>query len=355
MQSDSQVLIVGGGIAGLTAALSLSHLNIRSTIVEKSERLGGFAVQYTCKATDACVKCGACIVCEKIGQVDEDPRIDVHTHSRIDRVGKSDILRASIVQSSSIGDPRTFDCEAQAVIIASGFSPFDPQRMPYGYKNLSNVVTNLDLERMLRQNSIPECPSDGRTPDRMAFVQCVGSRDAKLGHLWCSKVCCASALRMARLIKMRRPETEIAFFYIDVQTFGKTFQQFYNGVKNEISMFRAIPGEVYRTPEDRLKVVYYETGAAESREALFDMLVLSIGITPSEESREIAAMFGLAVEESGFIASEDKGTAATDGGIFVAGTATGPMSIAESIASADRAALAAAVFLKAAVKQHHQT
>ena len=351
MQSDSQVLIVGGGIAGLTAALGLSHLNIRSVIVEQSDRLGGFAAQYTCKATDACVKCGACIVSEKIGQVIEDPRIEVHTNSRIDRVEKPDNFRASISQSPSTGETHAFDCEAQAVIIASGFSPFDPQRMPYGYKKLPNVVTNLDLERMLRQSSVPECPSDGRTPARMAFVQCVGSRDAKLGHPWCSKVCCASALRMARLIKMRCPETEIAFFYIDVQTFGKTFQQFYDDVKYEIGMIRAIPGEVYRTPEDRLKVVFYDTGAAENREELFDMLVLSIGITPSAESRNMAAMFGLATVESDFIPSNDKDAAATDGGIFTAGTVGGPMCIAESIASADQAALAAAVFLKAAVKQ----
>ena len=97
MQSDSQVLIIGGGIAGLTAALSLSQMNIRSVIVEQSDRLGGFTAQYTCKATDACVKCGACIVCEKIGQVDADPQIEVLTDSRINKVektGDSSIHRA---------------------------------------------------------------------------------------------------------------------------------------------------------------------------------------------------------------------------------------------------------------------
>jgi heterodisulfide reductase subunit A len=346
MQSDSQVLILGGGIAGLAAALSLSHLSIRSAIVEQSAQLGGFAAQYTCKATEACVKCGACIVSEKIRQVTEDPRIEVFTDSRIGRVDNSDQFQATIEKTSSTGETREIHCEVRAVIIATGFHPFDPQRMHYGYKKFPNVVTNLDLERMMRRCSVPERPSDGRTPDRMAFVQCVGSRDAKLGHLWCSKVCCASALRMARLIKMRRPETAMTFFYIDVQTFGKTFQQFYDDAKNEIVMTRAIPGDVYRTPEDRLKVVYYDADAAESREELFDMLVLSVGITSSINSTGLAAMFDLTADESGFIAPVSSGSG---GGVFTAGAVRGPMSIAESIASADRAALAAAVFLGTAV------
>ena len=351
MQSDSQVLILGGGIAGLTAALSLSHLNIRSIIVEQSTQLGGFAAQYTCKATEACVKCGACIVSEKIRRVVEDPRIEVFTDSRIVRVDKSDNFQAVIVMTSSTGKPREINCAARAVIIAAGFQPFDPQRMHYGYKKFPNVVTNLDLERMMRRSSVPERPSDGRAPGRMAFVQCVGSRDAKLGHLWCSRVCCASALRMARLIKMRRPETEMTFFYIDVQTFGKTFQRFYDDVKNEIVMIRAIPGDVYRTPEDRLKVVFYDAGAAESREALFDMLVLSVGITPAAKNTGMAAMFDLTTDESGFLATASYENGATGCGVYTAGAVRGPMSIAESMASADQAALAAAVFLGTAVKR----
>lgn len=350
MQSDSQVLILGGGIAGLTAALSLSQLNIRSAIVEQSDQLGGFAAQYTCKATNACVKCGACIVSEKIRQVVEDPRIEVFTDSRIGRVDKSDHFQATVEKISSTGKPQEIHCKVRAVIIATGFHPFDPQRMHYGYKKFPNVVTNLDLERMLRRRSVPERPSDGRAPDRMAFVQCVGSRDAKLGHLWCSKVCCASALRLARLIKMRRPETEITFFYIDVQTFGKTFQRFYDDVKNEIIMTRAIPGDVYRTPDDRLKVVFYDADAAESREEVFDILVLSVGITPSVKNADMAALFELTKIESGFIATERSGSG---GGVYTAGTVHGPMSIAESIASADRAALEAAVFLDPSVNFKH--
>ena len=350
MQLDKKVLISGGGITGLTAAISLSELNIRSVIIEQASQLGGFAAQYTCKATDACVKCGACMVAEKIDQVLTDPNIEVYSDSRITNVDKGDhSFTATIEPSASSEAIDEFQCRAQAVIIASGFDPFNPQRMPYGYSKFPDVLTNLELEKMLRKNSVPKCPSNGRAPERIAFIQCVGSRDSKLGHLWCSKVCCASALRMSHLIKMRRPQTEIVFFYIDVQTFGKTFQQFYDDVQKEVTMIRAIPGDVYGTPEGQLQVVYYDISAEKSREKQFDMLVLSVGITPSKESNELANMFGLVTDETGFISSGSNSAQKTGGGVFAAGAVTGPKSIAESITSADKAALEAASFLNSEV------
>jgi heterodisulfide reductase subunit A len=346
MQSNNQVLIIGGGVAGLTAALSLSRLDIRTVIVEKSDRLGGWAAQYTCKATDACVSCGACTVSAKVDLAYADPLIEVHTGSRVCRIDKQTHFQATIEQVSPSSLTGEVVCECGAVILASGFQPYDPRRMPYGYNTFANVLTNLDLERMLRRDSVPTRPSDGRVPKRMAFVQCVGSRDVKLGHPWCSKVCCASALRMARLIKMRCPDTEITLFYIDVQTFGSTFQRFYDDVKNEVRMIRAIPGDVFRTAEDRLKVVFYDAGAAESREEPFDMLVLSVAITPSPENHRLAATLGLAADETGFIPSDTGDAAAPLQGVFTAGTVMEPMGIAEAAASADRAAWKAASFLR---------
>jgi heterodisulfide reductase subunit A len=184
----------------------------------------------------------------------------------------------------------------------------------------------------------------------MAFVQCVGSRDAKLGHLWCSKVCCASALRMARLIKKRRPETEVTFFYIDVQTFGQEFQRFYDDVRKEVHMIRAIPGDVYRTPDDRLTVVYYDFYTEQSREEPYDMLVLSIGITPADDARDLAAKVNLPTRSSGFLPVTANGGNPEFPGVFAAGTVCGPMSIAESVADGDRAAQAAAAYLHGNVR-----
>ncbi|MBW2365724.1 MAG: hypothetical protein JRF25_11850, partial [Deltaproteobacteria bacterium] len=98
----------------------------------------------------------------------------------------------------------TLSAHANAVILATGFKPFNPVDKPYGYGKFKNVITNLDMERMLRRDGRAIKPSNGVEADRIAFIQCVGSRDAKLNHLWCSKVCCGSALRMAGLVKARQ-------------------------------------------------------------------------------------------------------------------------------------------------------
>jgi heterodisulfide reductase subunit A len=350
MTTKKEVLIIGGGVAGLSAALGLSRVGIRSVLVEKQVCLGGYAAQYACKATSACVKCGACMVMEKISRTAEDPNIEVLTGSRIDQISRTEGFETVIAQATSGARRRHQTRETGAVILACGFKPFDPENKPYGYKRFANVVTNLDLERMLREKSVPLRPSDGAAPARMAFVQCVGSRDALLGHLWCSRVCCASALRMARLIKMRRPATEITFFYIDVQTFGQEFQRFYDDVREEVHMIRAIPGDVYRTPDDRLTVVYYDFKSEQSREEPFDMLVLSIGITPSADARDLAAKVNLPTASSGFIpVAANSGNPATPG-VFAAGTVCGPMSIAESVAAGDRAAQAAAAYLHVKIR-----
>lgn len=350
MTAKKEVLIIGGGVAGLSAALGLSRVGIRSVLVEKQVCLGGYAAQYACKATSACVKCGACMVMERISRTVEDPNIDVLTGSRIDQISRTEGFETVITQETSDGRTRHQTRETGAVILACGFKPFDPENKPYGYKRFANVVTNLDLERMLREKSVPLRPSDGAAPARMAFVQCVGSRDAQLGHLWCSKVCCASALRMARLIKMRRPATEITFFYIDVQTFGQEFQRFYDDVREEVHMMRAIPGDVYRTPDDRLTVVYYDFKSEQSREEPFDMLVLSIGITPAADARDLAAKVNLPTTSSGFIpVAANSGNPETPG-VFAAGTVCGPMSIAESVAAGDRAAQAAAAYLHVKIR-----
>jgi len=155
---------------------------------------------------------------------------------------------------------------------------------------------------------------------------------------------------MARLIKMRRPATEITFFYIDVQSFGQEFQRFYNDVREEVHMIRAIPGDVYRTPDDRLTVVHYDFKSEQSREEPFDMLVLSIGITPAADSRDLAAKVNLPTASSGFIpVAANSGNPETPG-VFAAGTVCGPMSIADSVAAGDRAAQAAAAYLHVKIR-----
>lgn len=338
--AEKRITVIGGGIAGLTAARDLARLGAAVTLVEKSDRLGGHAGEYGCKAAGRCVKCGACMVEEAIREVTATSAIEIRLSSFISGVHRNGAYTLAL-QDAGNPSAEPVDLRADAVILATGFRPFDPREKPYGYGKFPNVITNLELEGMLRSSDRAVRPSDGQWPERMAFIQCVGSRDAKLGHLWCSQVCCASALRMAAWIKERRPETEITFFYIDIQTFGRDFETFHRSVKEIVTPVRTLPGDVFPLPEDRLRVVYFDPFDRRTVEGDVDLLVLSVGLVPGDDARGLAEQFGLRLTEDGFLAPPDPGN-----GVFPAGTAAGPMSIPDAVASAGHAAAAAARFLQ---------
>jgi heterodisulfide reductase subunit A len=336
------VLIIGGGIAGLTAAGELAKLDYRVDLIEKEAVLGGYARQFTCKATDECVKCGACMVEERIDVAMSHPAIHLHLGTTIRKIEKDRRFLITFLDK----DGTENNCEEDAVIIATGFQPFNPENKPYGYKIFDDVITNLDLEKMLRQEGTITRPSDGSFPEKMAFIQCVGSRDASLNHLWCSKVCCASALRMSNLIRSKNTSTDITFFYIDVQTFGKKFQSYYNGITETTRMIRAIPGDIFKTDGGRLKLTYMPVDEEDQMEEEFDMVILSIGITPGVDNKMVAEKIGLKSSDTGFWDNLDDCYMTPVRGVFAAGTASGPKSITESIADAGRCAFEVVKYLK---------
>ena len=338
---DKNVLVIGGGVAGLSAALELAGLGIGVEIVEKADEPGGHAGQFACKATDTCAKCGACIVEEKIKSALLNPKINIHTGVQLDGIQKQDRFSADFTDKK--GEKHSL--MADAVILATGFHAFEPVNKPYGYGMFNNVITNLELERMLRKNGSIIRPSDQKVPGRLAMIQCVGSRDEKLNHLWCSKVCCGSALRMARLIKSRQPAVEITFFYMDIQTFGKDFQTFYPKVQNDVKMIRAIPGDIYRTEDDRLRVNYFLAGSEKGIEDLFEMVVLSVGIIPGLDNSALAAMLDVPLDSSGFFSGSGDNGKDESSAVFHTGTTKGPMSIADAVADAGRVAWEVVLYL----------
>ena len=397
-----KVLVIGGGVAGLAAASELADLDIDVEIVEQSDFPGGHAIQYACKATDQCVKCGACMVEEKLDRVVQHPKIKMMTGTRVQNVSKSEDFSVSLLKKPVFIDPEkcsncgicfekcpekgavlkgfsknhvpfyaisdekclylkdqscticreacpegaidldagetTESTHANAVILATGFKPFNPVSKPYGYGKFKNVITNLEMERMLRTDGRALKPSNGVEAGSIAFIQCVGSRDAKLNHLWCSKVCCGSALRMAGLVKARQPETQITFFYMDVQTFGRDFDEFYTKIRKDVRLIRAIPGDIYPAGNDQLQVTFLDNTSSETLQEEFDLVVLSVGMTPCQDMQETAETLKLQLAETGFVEQTDKGGLTSEKGIFTAGAVSGPMSIPESIASAGKTA-----------------
>ena len=345
---DKKALIIGAGPAGLSAAIELAKRNIDSILIERSPSAGGHGIYFACKAAESCVKCGACMAEEKIREAQKNPRITIISGARIKSI--SPLAPFSITFQT---DGKKRSASGDALILATGFKPFDPENKPYGYKRFKNVVTHLELEKIIRETGMARRPSDGKPPDRIAFVQCVGSRDSSLGHVWCSKICCGSALRMAALIKSKRPETQVAFFYIDVQNFGKDFVSFYEKIKNEIRMIRSIPGDIFEISGQGLSMSWFDKETDAPVEQIVDMAVLSVGMTPRrpEFLSDLLLSAPLLSEQAekqngnGFI-SESETARLADRGIFVAGAAQGPMNIEDSISHGELSALNAAAHIK---------
>ncbi|MFO7884750.1 MAG: FAD-dependent oxidoreductase [Desulfobacteraceae bacterium] len=371
-----KVMVVGGGIAGLTAAWELSRQNINVELVEKTCFLGGHSIGFTCKATEKCQQCGACSVEQMLANVVKEPLINVHLRTEVKEMVKSGGIKAVLTKTAF--DPETpkvltgfsrynnplyvetakgvngapegvvniedlgteGEIAVDAVVLATGYTPFDPgKKATYGYGQWENVITGMELEHMLRENSTIVRPSDGKAPEKIAFIQCVGSRDERLGNLWCSEVCCAYAMRMSANIKYNRPDTDISIFYIDIQNTGKEFPVFYEKIKTDVRFVRTIPVDIYPLENDRLQLRHMieEDGIPVSEE--YDLVVLSVGIMPGDDTQRIADVFDTPVNEDGFLDSN------APQGVFIAGTAAGPGSIADTIADSGKTAFEAMKYL----------
>ncbi|MBF0210943.1 MAG: CoB--CoM heterodisulfide reductase iron-sulfur subunit A family protein [Desulfamplus sp.] len=376
MNSQSQkVLVLGGGIAGLTAAWELSRQNISVELVEKSCFLGGHSIGFTCKATDRCQQCGACSVEEMLKNVVNEPLINVHLRTELKGLNKAgssykitlqksdiDLPVAQITQRANGKAAKGFSkhnnplyvtesdknnmgsqCEVDvdALIVATGYSPFDPNRKStYGYGKWANVITGLDLENIIRENGALLRPSDGQKPAKVAFIQCVGSRDERLGNLWCSEVCCPYAMRMAGSVKHDNPDAQITMFYIDIQNTAKEFPVFYEKIKQNIRFVRTIPVDIYPLENNCLELRHMaEDEGAPSSES-FDLVVLSVGIMPGKDTGKISEITAIPINQDGFFDSTS-----SDLGCFVAGTAKGPGSIATTMADAGKTAFEAMRYL----------
>ncbi len=338
--TDRNVLVIGGGVAGITAALELAEMGISPTVVERESHLGGQASVFACKASEKCNKCFACVVDNQVQEVTRAPRVEIMTESTLEKVaGEPGRFKAQVRSKD-----REVRLNASAILVATGIDFFDARQKPeYGYGLFQNVITAKDLDEMLRSRGGVFRPSDGQIPSKIAFFQCVGSRDETIGHLWCSKVCCAYALRFMRAIRYQNPDIQTSFFYIDIQPLGRSFESLLHACRQDEGMrlIRSLPSKVYghRTSTD-LRMRFIDPVSGEIVEEGFDLVVLSIGMTPRQDAQRVADFLHIPKNEEGFYQSPPH-----QSGVFLSGACKGPRDIGSSMVDAKATAQRIVQFL----------
>ena len=341
MVEKTDVLIIGGGISGITVALELAQVGIPTTLVEREPTIGGLSSSFCCKASESCNKCFACVVDKRISEIRGRQNISILTGTEpIGLNGSSGEYTVSLKR----GNQRV-DLKASAIVVAAGVDPYDAsQKVEYGYRRFKNVITAKDLDEMLRYRGRLLRPSDGQLPKSVAFFQCVGSRDESIGNLYCSQVCCAYALRLIKAIRFQYPEVKATFLYMDIQPAGTSFQTFLTACREDkgIRLIRSLPSKVYHSPLfDTLRVRFIDPQKGEVVEETFNLIVLSVGMVLKNGAKSLTQIFGLSLTEDGFITSPP-----SNSGVFVTGACTGPKDIDRSILHAKSAAFLVHQYLK---------
>ena len=420
-----RVLVVGGGIAGVQAALDLGEMGIEALLVERGPSIGGRMAQLD--KTFPTNDCAMCILSPKLVEAGAHPYVRILTNTDVLAIeGEPPTLSVTVrrrpryvdiekctgcgacTEKCPVRVPDPFNvglgmtkciavpfpqavpaaamidetrclyltrgtcqvcskvCEADAidydqvaaterlevgsVILAAGTSEFDAvQKGEYGYRTFPNVVTSLEFERILSASGPTRGhvlrPSDGVEPKRIAFLQCVGSRDRQVGNEYCSSICCMQAAKDAIILGEHLDDVETSVFFMDVRAFGKGFDRFIDKAETErgCRFLRARISSVEADPAtDNILVQYTPDGSGTVTEA-FDLLVLSLGLVTKPDQRRALERLGISLDSSGFVpvpTFEPIRTARP--GVFVCGAVSGPKDIPESVVEASAAAAEAA-------------
>ena len=249
--------------------------------------------------------------------------------------------------------PLDVELPVGAVILAPGSEEFDATlKDEYGYHTFPNVISSIELERILSASGPTQGhvqrPSDGKEPSRVAFLQCVGSRDMQVGNDYCSAVCCTQAAKDSIILTEHLHGVESTVFCMDVRAFGKGFDRFVDRARQEhdVRFLRARVSSVEVDPDTDNLIIRYTMDDGSLHEETFDLLVLSVGMQPSRSIKDTIRRLGIATEEHGFVAtSAFDPLSSSRRGVLVCGTAGGPRDIPESVIQASGASSAALTLL----------
>ncbi|MHA1229820.1 MAG: hydrogenase iron-sulfur subunit [Candidatus Helarchaeota archaeon] len=423
------VLIIGGGISGIKAALNLGDMGIKTYLIEREPSIGGHMAMYD--KTFPTMDCSICILAPLMVEVNQHKNVELITYSEVkeieghigDYLVKIEKKPRFVDESLCIGcietcssvcpvevpedynggfstrkaiylqfpqavpmvaviDPKAcIGCRAcetfcdrnainfnqkselieinvGAIIVAAGFDTFDPTvYAEYGYNVYKNVITGLEMERFLTPSGPTKGqilrPSDGKIAKRVAFIQCVGSRDENKNRPGCSRVCCMYAMKQAMEIKERIPDAKIDVYYIDIRAYGKGYEQFWQRIINEyrVRFIRGRVSKVVENPKTHSLILKAEnTLTMELIKEEYDLVVLSVGVDPPKGIKELAGKLNIALDPEGFLLEDHSKLRASEStvkGIYLAGCVQGPKDIQDSIAHAEGAAIKAATLVKA--------
>ncbi|MCM1041469.1 MAG: FAD-dependent oxidoreductase [Bacteroides sp.] len=332
---ENVIVVIGGGPAGMEASLSLAGRGHKVYLVEKTKALGGHLARWDRlfpqldEAKD--------VLNEMLNAVREaDDKIEVIYEAEVQSLKRR--MRGLEVMLSN----RRL-LQADAVLVCSGFELFRAQRKEeYGYGIYENVLTSADLEERFRQKKV--LCADGRVPEKVAFVHCVGSRDEKVDHTYCSKVCCVTAVKQACEIKELYPQAEVFNLYMDLRMFDRYFEQMYHKAQSHygVHFVRGRLSEVSETAEGKLQIKTEDTLLGRPMRLIVDMLVLMVGMQACAQAAELSENLDLKISASDhFFETKDlflKGNYAHSKGVFLAGACTGPKSLPDTLQDARSAA-----------------
>ncbi len=355
------VLVIGAGVAGIQASLDLAESGYQVYLIERKGNLMGAVADNCCKGVEECNRCMLCQVSEKTLQVITHPQITLFRHGEVIKVeGEAGHFIATIRRLPEINergcpicdklplypvpnksDPEEIKVDVAGVVMAIGFKLFDPIALPeYGYGKYKDVITAVELEKMIHERIGLFCPSDGRIPRRIAFIQCVGSRDPKIGNPWCSAACCSFALKESIVVKEYVKDLEPTIFFMDQRPYGKDSERYLHRAKEQLGIkyIRSGVSKIEERVDGKGLVVTYTDERGGVKTAEFDMVALSIGLECAAAAKKLSRDFGMELNPYGFCwASPFSPLETSREGFFVCGTFGGPNDITESVMQASGA------------------
>jgi len=330
-------LVIGGGIAGIEAALDIANAGFKVYLVEKEPTIGGRVAQLerTFPTLESCQE----LLGPRMRAVAEHPNVELLTSAEVVSIeGYIGNFRVE-VQHVTRNTQYARHFEVGSIVVAIGYDHFDACLKPeLGYKR------ELGNNGESSTTRLPDHPTT--RPRDVVFVQCVGSRDQTVGHEYCSRVCCMYTAKQAHLVKEKLPQANVTVFYMDVRAFGKGFEEFYDQVQREGVMYRrGSVSEIYKRG-DRVVVRAEDTLLGEPIEMEADLVVLATGIVPRRGAQAIAELLKLPRSPDGFLAEAHPKLRPVDtvnDGIYLAGCCQGPKDIPDTIAQAKAAASSAMI------------